>query len=192
MFGQGAEQRIVHRLLFLFEPSAQALIQLVLVHVSLLKQPGEDVFSGNAEEIGEDRAEFDIGRLEHFLNPVFLRSQLSDPLFAEAGKIPQFANIRWGDETFFNESMAEQLGDPLGVRDIGFSSRDIFDPLRIGQCQVDIALEEGEDRFPIHAGGFHGDMGNAMFFEPLKQVAKSLRERGEGLNVLLNVSIFFP
>ncbi|CAM4112080.1 hypothetical protein Gste01_01980 [Geobacillus stearothermophilus ATCC 7953] len=72
MFGQGAEQRIVHRLLFRFEPAAQAFIQLVLVHVSLLEQPGKDVSSGNAEEIREDGAQFDIGRLQHFLNPVFL------------------------------------------------------------------------------------------------------------------------
>lgn len=86
--------------------------------------------------------------------------------------------------------MAKQLGDPLGVGDIRFSPRDIFDPLRIGKSQVEIAFEEGKNRFPIHTGRLYGDMGDTMLFEPLEQVTEPLRERRKCLDLFLNLPFF--
>jgi hypothetical protein len=46
----------------------------------------------------------------------------------------------------------EQLGDPLGVLDVGLAPRDVLDVAGVDQHQLEAAFQEVVDRLPIDAG----------------------------------------
>ena len=56
-------------------------------------------------------------------------------------QIAQVADGQRGDEARANETMREEIRDPLAVLDIRLPARHRFDVVRIGQHDVEAALE---------------------------------------------------
>src|SRR3954453_5220397 len=62
--------------------------------------------------------------------------------------------------------MADQLRNPLCVFHIGLTARHVFDVVSVAHNQVDVPLQHGVDRLPVHAGAFHADVSDAMLGKP--------------------------
>ncbi len=69
--------------------------------------------------------------------------------------------------------MTKQVRDPLGIFDIGFSSRNVVHMLRIDNDRVEIlGFENIIQRFPVGAGAFHSRSLAMMIDKPVCQFEK--------------------
>ena len=62
---------------------------------------------------------------------------------------------RWRRDEASDESMREQVRDPLAVLHIGLPARHGLHVVRIDQDYLKAPFKEVEDRFPVHACGLH-------------------------------------
>jgi hypothetical protein len=85
--------------------------------------------------------------------------------------------------------MLQQVGDPLGVLDIGLAPRHGFDVLRVDHQQFKAALQQIEHRFPIHARGLEGHVGASSFGEPIAQLEQLLGGRQIGPKLLVGLTV---
>jgi hypothetical protein len=60
------------------------------------------------------------------------------------------------------------LGDPLSVLHIGLVARHALDVLSVAEHQAETTFKQIEDRLPEDARGFHRDMRDAFFGEPIR------------------------
>jgi hypothetical protein len=63
--------------------------------------------------------------------------------------------------------VAQEVGDPGGVPDIGFASGHGFDVLGVDDPDREERFQEVIDRFPKFSRTLHRDMGNRLGGEPL-------------------------
>lgn len=73
--------------------------------------------------------------------------------FPIADKFAKFALCPFWNEARSQKTMTKQVRDPLGIFDIGFSSRNVVHMLRIDNDRVEIlGFENIIQRFPVGAG----------------------------------------
>ena len=95
--------------------------------------------------------QLDVGVLQHLLDPVGHRGPLADQLGPLPRQVAQLADRRRRDEAGREQAVLEQLGDPLGVLDVGLAAGDLLDVLGVDQDHLEAALQEVEDRLPVDA-----------------------------------------
>src|SRR5512135_47818 len=96
----------------------------------------------DAQHVRGDRAEFDVGVLQHLLDPVGDGGLLADQLGALAGQVPQLPGRSGWDEAGPQQAMLEELGDPLAVLDVGLATGDLFDVMGVDQDDREPRLQE--------------------------------------------------
>ena len=65
---------------------------------------------------------------------------LRDEMGAVAGQVAQVA-LRWGgDEAAAEQAMAEQVGNPFRIFDIGYAAGHGFDVIGVGDQEFEVAL----------------------------------------------------
>jgi hypothetical protein len=117
------------------------------------------------------------------VHPVGGLDPIANETLAVSGEIPQLPNRGGRNETRANQSVREQVGQPLAVLDVGLPARHRLDVMGIGEDHTETALEEIEDRLPVHPGRFHGDKRAPRGGQPGVQ-SKDLGGRGaEGLHL---------
>ncbi len=79
--------------------------------------------------------------------------------------------------------MLEQVGDPLGVFDVRFSSGNRLDMRRIDQQEFHLSFQNIPDRLPKHPRRLHGDRLTLVGFEPIAQAVEILQHGAEGLDL---------
>jgi len=76
------------------------------------------------------------------------------------------------------QSVGMELLQPLTVQYVALSARHILDMTGIHQVHIEpMALKDFKNRYPVHAGGLHGNRGNAAGNQPFSQM---LKVSGEG------------
>ena len=83
---------------------------------------------------------------------------LLDQLDPVPGPVPEFLDRRRRHETGSQQSVSQQVGDPLGIVLVGLASRDILNVIGLGQQQREMTLEHIPYWLPVDPGGFHGDV----------------------------------
>ena len=142
-------------------------------------QRGEHRPPGHAEHVRGDRVQLDPGVLQRLLDPLALAGVGLDEPFAVAGQVPQLADRRRGHEAAPQQAVFEQLGQPLGVQDVALAAGQDLHVVGVDQLQLERPLlEHVPDRFPVRAGGFHRDLGDALGGEPVGHRLQRAGERG--------------
>ena len=116
----------------------------------------------DAQHVGGDAGQLDVGVLQHLLDAVGHRGPVADQLGPLPRQVAQLADRRRRDEAGREQAVLEQLGDPLGVLDVGLAAGDLLDVLGVDQHHLEAALQQVEDRLPVDAGRFHGDVADAL------------------------------
>ena len=97
------------------------------------------------------------------------RCSLLDQARSVAGQFAQLALGAVRHEAAPNQPMPQQLGDPLAILDVGLAAWHRLDVLSVGQDQREAVLQQVVDGLPVHAGRFHGHMGDSSLSQPLAQ-----------------------
>jgi hypothetical protein len=72
-----------------------------------------------------------------FLDPLALGVVGLDEPFAIAGEIPQLPNGRRGHEAAPQQAVFKQVGQPLGVGDVGLAARQDLDVVGVDQLELE-------------------------------------------------------
>ena len=80
--------------------------------------------------------------------------------------------------------MGQQIGKPGRVVDIALAAGDGPDMQGVGEDEFHTALEHMPHGFPVHAGGFHRNMGTAVRGEPIAQREQLRGRRAERPHVV--------
>ena len=80
--------------------------------------------------------------------------------------------------------MRQQIRQPLRVIDVALAARHILDVLGVGQRQLELALEQMPDGLPVDARRFHGDVGDLVARQPVRQFQQAAR-RGRHRQTLI-------
>jgi hypothetical protein len=82
--------------------------------------------------------------------------------------------------------MLQQLGDPFRVFDVGLAARHLFDVAGVDQQHLELPFQNVPDWLPIDPGRFHGQMGHALFAQPISQEEQLRRQGAEGSRLLVS------
>ena len=130
-------------------------------------QLGQDGATRDAHHIGRDTGQFDVGALQGFVNAVDQRGALPHKGGAIPGQFAQFPLADGRHETGAQQAVLQQLGQPLGILDIGLAPWHGFDVLGVHQQHFKVGFQDIEDRLPVFAGALHGDVGDAVTGQPV-------------------------
>ena len=134
--------------------------------------------SGNAHNIASDIAELDVGALQQLLDPLHHRRPLLDKAASVADQLTQLPMASLGNEAGLEQTVLKQLGQPLGVFDVGLTPGHRLDVTSVDDQEFDaLALEQVVDRLPVHASGLHCCMRHALLLQPGQQL-QQLRSHG--------------
>src|SRR2546422_3209494 len=85
--------------------------------------------------------------------------------------------------------MLQEIGNPLGVFEVGLATSDGFDMLGIDHQQLEVAFQQIVNGFPEHASTLHSDMRHAQAFEPVAQGQPVSRHGVEGAPLFVELSV---
>ena len=78
-------------------------------------------------------------------------------------KIPTILRTYTGGE----KAVGHELAQPHRIVLVGLATGHMFDMMGVDDQQSELLFQQGIDRFPVFAGAFHGDMGDAMRCQPV-------------------------
>jgi hypothetical protein len=84
------------------------------------------------------------------------------------GEFTQVTDRPRGNETGFEEAMAEEVREPGTITRIGLVAGDGFDMTGVHKEHCQQAGENVEDGFPVHPRTLDGDLGTARVDEPIR------------------------
>ncbi len=65
--------------------------------------------------------------------------------------------------------MPQQVGDPLGILDVGLTTRNRLDVPSVDHQKGEVRLQQIVDGFPIDPGAFHGHVSDLVVLHPASQ-----------------------
>jgi len=133
--------------------------------------PARTAGSRLAHHVTHDRLELHTGCLEQLLETLHLARPFTDQLGPIPGQVPQAGDLAWRHETAVQQPALQQLHQPLGVLDIGLTSRQVLDVTRVDQQQLERRhlLKQIPHRTPIHAGRLHHHLSHPLGDKPVPQ-----------------------
>src|SRR6266498_2152400 len=152
-------------------------------------QRGQHGPAGDAEGVRGDVVQLDPGGFEDLQQPLLLPAAFLGQLGLVPGEVPHRPDLFRGQEAAPQQPDLHQLGQPLGVLDVGFAARDRldmrgFDHLDDQVWSADLA-ERGVHRPPVRPGGLHRHMRDTpLHHQPgrhLQQLTVERAERAGGL-----------
>ena len=130
----------------------------------------QDHARGFPPNVADHITQFQLGIFQCLLHPLDLSGLLLGQADPSARQVTQLALWTGRDETGFEQTVLQQVGNPLGIFDIGLAPGDRFDLLRIDHEHFKVACQQIKHRFPIHSRGLEGDMRTALLFEPIREL----------------------
>jgi hypothetical protein len=82
----------------------------------------------------------------------------------------------------------QPIGDPFGILDVRFATRDRFDMLGIGHDQFEEAFQTPRDRQPIDPRALHPHVGAPFLQQPGAQSQQIRRVSAEGADLFAPLS----
>ena len=124
------------------------------------------------------------GPLERLLEPVHFRAALVEQRRAVPGEFPQLALGPVRHEAGPQQSVPQQVGQPLAVLHVRLPPRHLLDMLRVNQQQLKAPLQQVEEGLPIDAGAFHRHMRYPLRRQPVGERPQVICHRPEGPHLL--------
>ncbi len=138
----------------------------------------------DAHDVRGHVAQLDVGPFQRLLQPIDLGRSLLDQAGAVAGQFAQFPLRPVGDEAAAQQPVAQQVGQPLGVLDVGLAPRHRLDVPRVDQQQRELLLQQVPDRLPVDPGALHRHVRAARLLQPGRQRQQLVGHRAEGAHLL--------
>lgn len=138
----------------------------------------------DAEHVGHDTRDLDVGALEQAERAVALRCQIANERLAVADEIAQHPHLGRRHEACADKAVAHEIGDPLGVLHVGLAPGHVADVRGIADDQRERAFECCIYRLPINAGAFHADVRHLMREQPVAQGNEIAAHGAEGAHLL--------
>ena len=88
-------------------------------------------------------------------------------------EIPELTILSREDPGRLDQAVESELGDPLGIFQIGLSSGNILDLVGIGNNDLDIRLKEQVELVPVDPGGFGADLEELLVDEVIPILSRS-------------------
>src|SRR6266850_6211627 len=136
-----------------------------------LGQPGSVLLPGehrlqdrsprSTPSIGRYRCQLNVGILQHLLNAIRNAVDLLYQTHAIPREVAKFACWLRGHETPSQQSVLQQVRDPLAVFLVRLPTGHSFNVLRIHQQHLELLRKNVPHRLPVHASRLHGHMGYA-------------------------------
>src|SRR5262249_45192085 len=109
----------------------------------------EDRSATAAQDVADGLGQLDIGIFERLLDPLRVARDLPNQLLARPREIPEFLNRRRRNEAAPNQSHRQEVGQPAGILDVTFATRDVAHMEGVSQRELELALEQMPDGFPV-------------------------------------------
>ena len=143
----------------------------------------DDRSAALADNVGNDRVELDVGRLQRLLQPLNMAGLLMDKLLACAQQLSQLLHFLFGHKTAADQPVGQQVGDPGCIADIGLAARYILDVSGVRQNEFESPIAENiPDGLPVNPSRLHGHMAATLLAEPRQQTQQPGRGRLEGFD----------
>jgi hypothetical protein len=139
--------------------------------------------------IRHDGRKLDVGILEHDLHAIGASGALFDEMDAVAREVAQLSLRGGGDEAPTHQPVAQQLGQPLGVLDIGLAPRHRLDVGGVDDEQLDLALQQIVDRTPKCGSALHDHMGALLRCQPVAQGEELVGHGAEGADLFVDAPL---
>ena len=146
----------------------------------------DDGKAGLAGDIGDDEGEFEVHDLQSLVHMLNMLSTALDEGSAVAGVSSGGTGVFIRMERAAQEAEGMKLLDPLAILNIRFTTGDIFEMMSIDEFDIKAAvIKDFKDGYPVDAGGFHGDGGDAAGREPIGELMEVGGKGGEGTDGLV-------
>src|SRR6266850_1626514 len=156
-----------------------------------LCQPGSVLLPGehrsqdrsprSTQSIGRYRCQLNVGILQHLLNAIRNSVDLLYQTHAIPREVAKFACWLRGHETPAEQSVLQQIRDPLAVFLVRLPTGHSFNVLCIHQQHLELLRKNVPHRLPVHSRGLHGRMRHAALLEPISQLKQIVSECPEAL-----------
>src|ERR1700722_3959059 len=127
------------------------------------------------------RCQLNVGILQHLLNSIRNSVDLLYQAHAIPREVAKFTYWLRGHKTPAEQSVLQQIRDPLAVFLVRLPARHGFDVLCIHQQHLELLRENVPHRLPVHSRGLHGRMRHAALLEPISQLKQIVSECPEAL-----------
>src|ERR1022692_346191 len=148
--------------------------------------------AGDAQHVARHRTQLNVGVFQHLLNAVGDRRLRLDQLPSLPRQLAQVP-LRCGrHKTSLQQSVLEQLRDPLRILNVGLAPWYLFDVLRVDQQDLELIFQQVPDRLPVDPRRFHGQMRYLLLGQPVGQCQQRASHRTEGARLLLHLALGIP
>src|SRR5229473_4951543 len=127
------------------------------------------------------RCQLNVGILQHLLNSIRNPVDLLYQTHAIPREVAKFTYWLRRHETPAQQSVLQQIRDPLAVFLVRLPARHGFDVLRIHQQHLELLRKNVPHRLPVHSGRLHGRMRHAALLQPISQLQQIVSECPEAL-----------
>jgi hypothetical protein len=165
------------------EPSRQGLLQLRLLALEeafsqvtqLLgiglpcRESSQHQLATRPQRITGHLAQLDVGALNQLLNPIGQGGLFPYQTLPVPGQSPQLANGAGRNEAGREQTMPQQIGQPLGINDIGLAGFVPFGVTGLGENHVQGPFQNVKDGAPLHPRALNRHVRAPLPAEPIKQ-----------------------
>ena len=92
--------------------------------------------TGQADDVGNHRVEFDVGVFQRLLDALDVTAPLPHELLAGSQQVAHLLRRLVGNETRSDQPVRQQVGQPGGIVDVGFAAGHILDVCRVRQHRL--------------------------------------------------------
>lgn len=114
----------------------------------------------DAEHLADRPGELDSGNVECLLDALGVTVDLAHELLAGARELTQGPDFRRGYEAAPDEPMGVKVDHPRGIVDVALVTGQVLDVSRIGQRQLEPALQYVPHGLPVASRCFHDHVGH--------------------------------
>jgi len=113
--------------------------QLVWIRLAV-DQRVQDGAATLAHDLGQHRAELEVGILQRLLDALHVTGLLAHQLLAGAQQRAQFLRRRFRHKARTDQAVRQQVGQPQRVGDVGLAAGHVLDVRSIGEDQRELAV----------------------------------------------------
>jgi hypothetical protein len=139
----------------------------------------------HAQHIGRHRGQLDVGGFKHLLHAIDQHRSGTNKVAAVASQITQLTLRNRRNKARTQQTVLQQLGDPLRILDVGLATGHVLDMGGIHQQHFKVAFQNVEDRFPVFARALHRHVRAASSLQPVRESQQLQRHGGKGTNLFV-------
>ena len=148
----------------------------------------QDAPAAQAQNVGNDRGQLDVGLLQRRLYPLGVTDDLARQLAPRADQVAQFLDRLRRHETGADQPVGEKVGDPGRVVGVALAARHVAYVRGVGENQAEVVAQHVPDRLPIDARRLHRHVRDPGLGQPRRQRQKALRRGRKPRQLRSNLS----